>query len=334
MTFARGLRAILRQDPDVVMVGEIRDLETAEIAVQASLTGHLVLSTLHTNTAVGAVTRLRDMGIEPFLLSSSLVGVLAQRLVRVLDLEAREPYMASEYECRLLGVDPARPPTLYRARNDVAGIQRLQGPDGHLRTRNHRRRAAHHDPRRLRRARTRASCPHEGPEHSRLTGSRRCSPASPRWKRSCVSRGRTSAVQPERRCNRQLPMGAFEYTAVDPAGRETKGVIEGDTPRQVRQLLRERRLLPLSVTEVAEKEATRQQSFTLRRSMAPGDLSLVTRQLATLVQSALPLEEALLAVAEQTEQPRVKSILLGRSLQGHGRAHAGGWPGRFPESLP
>ena len=75
MTFARGLRAILRQDPDVVMVGEIRDLETAQIAVQASLTGHLVLSTLHTNTAVGAVTRLRDMGIEPFLLSSSLIGV-------------------------------------------------------------------------------------------------------------------------------------------------------------------------------------------------------------------------------------------------------------------
>jgi len=104
MTFARGLRAILRQDPDVVMVGEIRDLETAEIAVQASLTGHLVMSTLHTNTAVGAVTRLRDMGVEPFLLSSSLIGVLAQRLVRVLDPAMRVPYLASEYECRLLGV--------------------------------------------------------------------------------------------------------------------------------------------------------------------------------------------------------------------------------------
>src|SRR5699024_12126011 len=82
MTFARGLRAILRQDPDVVMVGEIRDTETAEIAVQASLTGHLVLSTLHTNTAVGAITRLRDMGVESFLLSSSLAGIIAQRLVR------------------------------------------------------------------------------------------------------------------------------------------------------------------------------------------------------------------------------------------------------------
>jgi general secretion pathway protein E len=82
MTFAKGLRAIVRQDPDIVMVGEIRDKETAEIAVQASLTGHLVLSTLHTNTAVGAITRLRDMGVEPFLLASSLVGVIAQRLVR------------------------------------------------------------------------------------------------------------------------------------------------------------------------------------------------------------------------------------------------------------
>ncbi|MEQ8232550.1 MAG: type II secretion system ATPase GspE [Gammaproteobacteria bacterium] len=91
MTFARGLRAILRQDPDVVMVGEIRDLETAGIAIQASLTGHLVLSTLHTNSAVGAIARLRDMGTEPFLLASSLVGVLAQRLVRRLCTACRRP---------------------------------------------------------------------------------------------------------------------------------------------------------------------------------------------------------------------------------------------------
>ncbi|MBF3130526.1 GspE family T2SS ATPase variant XcpR, partial [Pseudomonas aeruginosa] len=103
MTFARGLRAILRQDPDVVMVGEIRDRETAEIAVQASLTGHLVLSTLHTNSAIGAITRLVDMGIEPFLLSSSMLGVLAQRLVRVLCPACKEPYRADEAECALLG---------------------------------------------------------------------------------------------------------------------------------------------------------------------------------------------------------------------------------------
>src|SRR5574343_639419 len=107
MTFARGLRAILRQDPDVVMVGEIRDRETAEIAVQASLTGHLVLSTLHTNSAVGAVTRLVDMGIEPFLLSSSLIGVVAQRLVRVLCPSCREAHVADAGECELLGADIA-----------------------------------------------------------------------------------------------------------------------------------------------------------------------------------------------------------------------------------
>jgi general secretion pathway protein E len=84
LDFARALRAILRQDPDIIMIGEIRDFETAQIAIQASLTGHLVLATLHTNDAVSAVTRLTDMGIEPFLLSSSLLGVLAQRLVRKL----------------------------------------------------------------------------------------------------------------------------------------------------------------------------------------------------------------------------------------------------------
>ncbi|MBS0367220.1 MAG: type II secretion system ATPase GspE [Proteobacteria bacterium] len=122
MTFARGLRAILRQDPDVVMIGEIRDLETAQIAVQASLTGHLVLSTLHTNTAAGAITRLRDMGIEPFLLSSSLIGVLAQRLVRVLSPDSKQPFQAGEYERRLLNLPADEPsPTLYRPGRDSTG---------------------------------------------------------------------------------------------------------------------------------------------------------------------------------------------------------------------
>lgn len=116
MTFARGLRAILRQDPDVVMVGEIRDKETAEIAVQASLTGHLVLSTLHTNSAIGAITRLVDMGVEPFLLSSSLLGVLAQRLVRVLCPHCKESCPADSAECARLGVTPEQAPTLYRPR--------------------------------------------------------------------------------------------------------------------------------------------------------------------------------------------------------------------------
>jgi len=108
MTFARGLRAILRQDPDVVMVGEIRDLETAQMGVQASLTGHLVMSTLHTNTAAGAITRLEDMGIEPFLLSSSLLAVLSQRLVRTLCPNCKSEHQPSEQECEILGVQSSQ----------------------------------------------------------------------------------------------------------------------------------------------------------------------------------------------------------------------------------
>ncbi|HSS27370.1 MAG TPA: type II secretion system ATPase GspE [Usitatibacter sp.] len=120
MTFARALRAILRQDPDVVMIGEIRDLETAQIAVQASLTGHLVLATLHTNDAPGAVTRLIDMGIEPYLLASTLNGVLAQRLVRKLCAECKSPYEPPASERSVFGrvtpgvVNPG-PDRLYRA---------------------------------------------------------------------------------------------------------------------------------------------------------------------------------------------------------------------------
>jgi general secretion pathway protein E len=115
MTFAKGLRAMLRQDPDVVMVGEIRDYETADVSVQASLTGHLVLSTIHTNTAVGALTRLENMGVQAYLLSNSIVGLVAQRLVRVLCQECREEYKANEYDCDFLKVDCANPPALYRS---------------------------------------------------------------------------------------------------------------------------------------------------------------------------------------------------------------------------
>jgi general secretion pathway protein E len=108
LTFAGALRAFLRQDPDVVMVGEIRDKETVEIAINASLTGHLVLSTIHTNDAPGAITRMVDMGVEPFLLRSSVIGILAQRLVRVLCKECREPYPAKVSELEEMGITPER----------------------------------------------------------------------------------------------------------------------------------------------------------------------------------------------------------------------------------
>ncbi|MCF8110775.1 MAG: type II secretion system ATPase GspE [Desulfobacteraceae bacterium] len=117
LTFARGLRSIVRQDPDVILIGEMRDLETAEIGVQSALTGHLVFSTLHTNDSASAITRLVDLGIEPFLISSSVIAVIAQRLVRVLCEECKEPYEPDAATLERLGVEPGdkQKPVLYRA---------------------------------------------------------------------------------------------------------------------------------------------------------------------------------------------------------------------------
>jgi len=130
-------------------------------------------------------------------------------------------------------------------------------------------------------------------------------------------------------------LGAFEYTALDPSGKERKGILEGDTPRHIRQLLREQQLLPVAVAEVAQKEAKRQRSFSLIRRVSAADLALFTRQLATLARAGLPLEEALLAVSQQTEKPRVQSIVLGvraRVMEGHTLADGfAEFPRIFPE---
>jgi len=129
-------------------------------------------------------------------------------------------------------------------------------------------------------------------------------------------------------------MGAFEYVAMDKAGKQSKGLLEGDTPKHVRQILRDRQLLPVSVTEVSKREARRQSSFSLRRGMPSAELALVTRQLASLSQSGLPLEEALLAVAQQNDRPRTKSILLGvRAKVMEGHALADGFA-EFPQAFP
>jgi general secretion pathway protein E len=123
LTFANGLRSFLRQDPDVIMVGEIRDRETAEIAIQASLTGHLVLSTVHTNDAPGALTRLVDMGIEPFLVASSLIGVLAQRLLRTICSKCKMEYVPTHEEVSGVGLDPKKVTVLYKGK----GCRACQG---------------------------------------------------------------------------------------------------------------------------------------------------------------------------------------------------------------
>ncbi|MGB5511030.1 MAG: type II secretion system inner membrane protein GspF [Woeseiaceae bacterium] len=130
-------------------------------------------------------------------------------------------------------------------------------------------------------------------------------------------------------------MGAFEYTAMDKAGKQVKGLLEGDTAKHVRQLLRDRKLLPVSVSEVARKEAHRQSSFSFRKGISSSELALITRQLASLSQSGLPLEEALLAVSQQNDQPRTKSVLLGaraKVMEGHTLANGlGEYPQAFPE---
>ncbi len=167
LTFAKALRAILRQDPDVIMIGEIRDFETAQIAIQASLTGHLVLATLHTNDAPSAVTRLIDMGVEPFLLSSSLLGVLAQRLVRKLCVHCRR----QDEHARWHPVGCA----------DCAH-ERLQGPHRRLRADGGRRQGACADPRPRRRVsalrRRRGRRPALDARRRRAPGGRRASPRS------------------------------------------------------------------------------------------------------------------------------------------------------------
>jgi general secretion pathway protein F len=130
-------------------------------------------------------------------------------------------------------------------------------------------------------------------------------------------------------------MGAFEYVAMDQAGKQAKGLLEGDTPKHIRQLLRDRNLLPVSVTEVAQKEARRQSSFSFRKGISSGELALVTRQLASLSQSGMPLEESLLAVSQQNDNPRTKSILLGvraKVMEGYTLADGlSDFPQAFPE---
>jgi general secretion pathway protein F len=130
-------------------------------------------------------------------------------------------------------------------------------------------------------------------------------------------------------------MGAFEFVALDKAGKESRGLLEGDTPRHVRQILRERQLLPVKVTEVTQRDSRKQKSFSVRRGLSASELAMLTRQLATLAQAGLPLEEALLAVSQQNDNPRAQSILLGvrsKVMEGHALADGlGDFPNAFPD---
>ena len=303
MTFARGLRAILRQDPDVVMVGEIRDLETAEIAVQAS-----------SDRPPRAVDAAHEHGGRRRH-ALARHGRRAVPAVLELDRRARAAPRARARpgHARGLSRERVREPAPERRPRDSAdalqGAGRrsgLQGPHRHLRARAGRQYDAHDDPRRRGRARARALRAHARSEHPRGRH-----PQDPRRRHD--SRG-------GRQSHSERLMGAYQYVAVDSGGKEHRGVLEGDTPRHVRQLLRERQLLPVEVAEVEARERKTRRQFSLFRGISGLDLALLTRQLATLVKAGLPLEEALLAVSEHTEKPRLKSIVLGvraKVLEGH-----------------
>ena len=289
LTFAQGLRHIVRQDPDVILVGEIRDLETAEIAIQASLTGHLVFSTLHTNDAPGAITRLHDMGVEPYLVASVLEGVLAQRLVRRICPACRVPDTPSAADLDALGIEAARPaPTLFRGKgcDDCRGTG-YRGRSGHLR-------AVHPSTR----TRAASSCAAPPPATSASTRS------SAAWSRCgwTAASGRARASPRSRRFSgsrRKTPdaMPVFTYRAADRRGQTIDGVMEAADARAVVERLRKEAYFPIKVAAQGERVAV----FSLGGGGArvrQRDLLAFTQMLATLFEAGLPLDRALSILEE------------------------------------
>ena len=251
LTFASGLRSILRQDPDVIMVGEIRDSETAEIAIQAALTGHLVFSTLHTNDSFGALTRLVDMGIEPFLVSSSILAVLAQRLVRMVCPDCREPYTPTPTELSAIGYRRRRPcrdqSTGRRQRMPRLPQHRLPRPYGDSGTDGDGRRDPQpgdaeggrgDDPARLYRPRDEAfAAGRRGAGSCGRNHDRRTACASPRkiFSRR-LARSSISSAMP-----------VFAYRGLSANGRSVAGVVDADSARTARGKLRERGIFPTEI---------------------------------------------------------------------------------------
>ena len=331
LTFARGLRAILRQDPDVIMVGEIRDRETAQIAVEAAMTGHFVLSTLHTNTAVGAVARLIDMGVERFLLAPMLAGVVAQRLVRQLCPDCARPDVGRARPTATCSTARSRsaPPLRraagcpachglgYRGRTgiyEVVTVDRRDGGD---------------DPRRRRRGRAgRAGAP----------------------PRAEPGRGRR-AQDPRRRHHRRgrrpggpgaLGVAAFTYRAVDRAASRSPACSRRRAPPP-----RGRTCAPAASCRSRSRPAARGASARragggsllarLRPAVGARDLTLITRQLATLIGSGVRIEDALQdgGAAEPAARGGGAPERAGRGARRpQPRPGAGGVSGRLLRLLP
>src|SRR4030095_14172327 len=289
LTFANGLRSILRQDPDIIMVGEIRDRETAEIAIQASLTGHLVFSTLHTNDAPSAVTRLIDMGVEPFLISSSVLAMMAQRLVRLICPNCREPFTPTAEALSELGLTPA----------DLA---QHSGQFFHGR----------------------------GCEACRHTGYRGRTPIyellvlddpvrDSIMQRANANMIKTTAVQ--RGMHTLLQNGARKVlegrTTAEEILRvtqESEAVVNADSTRAARVKLRQsglftKELLETSAAETPERNRRLALLQTVRR-VRPQDITVMTRQFATLLAANLTVVDALTALIEQTENRTLQRTLI------------------------
>lgn len=298
MTFARGLRAILRQDPDVVMIGEIRDGETAQIAVQASLTGHLVMSTLHTNSAAGAITRLRDMGLESFLIGSSLLGVIAQRLVRRLCTHCRTTSPLDANEKALFSFMAAPPDAIYRA----VGCE-------HCRQSGYQGRAGIHEFLVVDSAMRRAI--HEDKDEMSLETQLFKHAYSLRENGLLKVIGGVTSLEEVMRVTAErggCVMAFYAWTATDAAGKTQRGTLQAEGQKQVRQWLREQKLMPVSITETRETAAGGKAKTGVKLSTPV--LSMFTRQLSTLVNAALPLESALKAISKQTEDKKLAAMVV------------------------
>jgi len=282
LTFASGLRSILRHDPDVVLVGEIRDVETADIAIQASLTGHLVFSTLHTNDAPSAMTRLVDMGIEPYLVASSLEAVFAQRLVRVICSECKEPLPAKEVRSIKKEYGDSIPDTLYAGK----GCRSCQGTG-------YRGRIGIF-------------------ELMLVTDEIRSlifKNVSARDIRHAAARNGMSSLREDgfrhlREGGTQMPK--FQYTAIDPVGKEVTATLDAPSRTEALDQLTGRDLYPVVVQRKKDTEGAGL-SLSLRR-VSKTDVEAFTRELANLLAAGVPLSRALSILSREASRPAAKQL--------------------------
>ena len=310
MTFASGLRSVLRQDPDVIMVGEIRDRETASMAIQSALTGHLVFSTLHTNDAASAVTRLLDLGTEPYLVASSLVGVLAQRLVRKVCAECAESLPASPQDLSWLGADGDI--SLRRGAGcDTCRKTGYRGRVGIFELMTITEKVRQHIQACATASQIKSAAVADGMHTLRDDGVRKIrSGVSTIEEVDALPCGRLGHLMPSRNRSKDRSMAVYAYKAFDPLANEFSATISGtvpaDSPRQARDLLRQR---GLTVEHLIQVELKKAHGFTGSRRDGRR-VTAFTRELSTLLGVGTPLSDALETMASQHRGSFRSTLLL------------------------